>query len=168
VSAARFLLLTSLAIAAAAVACSSPSPDQRFVATVPDRASFPAVAQLYVHRCGSLDCHGTPYRNLRIYGNEGLRLDPQDRPLSPMDTTPREIDEDYASVVGLEPEVLSQVVSQGGASPERLTLVRKPLGLESHKGGQLFQPGDNQDVCVRSWLAGSANATACAQALMTP
>ena len=29
-----------------------------------------------MHRCGSLDCHGQTGRNLRIWGCEGMRLDP--------------------------------------------------------------------------------------------
>ena len=33
-----------------------PSGEDRFVATPPDRASFPPVADLLEHRCGSLDC----------------------------------------------------------------------------------------------------------------
>jgi hypothetical protein len=147
------------------VACSTEPEDPRFVTSVPDRASFPAVADLLVRRCGSLDCHGTPYRNLRLYGGEGLRYAATDRPSSdPSTTTIAEYDEDFLSVVGLEPEVMRQVVSEGGARPERLTLVRKTRGTESHKGLTLFREGDEQDRCVTSWLAGRTDAALCVRA----
>jgi len=146
-------------------ACSTPS-DSRFVATPPDAASFALVAPVLVHHCGSLDCHGTPQRNLRIYGKEGLRLAPGDRPLHPDVTTPGEIAEDYASVVGLEPELMSAVVAEGGAHPERLTFVRKARGQEAHKAGTaVIQQGDDSDTCITSWLAGKTDAAACDRAL---
>ena len=75
---------------------------------------------------------------------------------------------DYQSVVGLEPEILAAVVEQGGAQPERLTLVRKARGSEHHKGGALIMVGDAQDRCLTSWLAGAVDDTACADALTTP
>ena len=66
-------------------------------------------------------------------------------------------------MVGLEPEVMSAVVSQGGAQPERLTLVRKARGTEAHKGGSLMNAGDDRDVCLTSWLAGKTDTVACAK-----
>jgi hypothetical protein len=165
---ARPPLLLALAIlgAVATIRCSSPPAVGTFTPTsLPDRASFPYVAQLLVHRCGTLDCHGSVYRNLRVYGNEGLRLSPTDRPLVPACTTQPELDQDYDSVVGLEPEVTSAVVADHGANPERLSLVRKPLGLDDHKGLTLMQPGDDTYVCLTSWLAGEADAAACLGAI---
>jgi len=154
--------------ALAAPACSAPSPDARFVATPPDRATFPPVAEELVHRCGTLDCHGSSSRNLRIYGSTGLRLDPGDRPSATQASTPAEIDRDFDGIVGLEPEILSEVIASGGAAPERLTLVRKARGGEEHKGGAPFTAGDDQDKCLTSWLAGHADADACARALALP
>ena len=153
--------LRLLAATIALGACSTPSSDARFVATPPDRASFPPVADLLDHRCGTLDCHGTTARNLRVYGSEGLRLDPNAKPSSQPSTTVAEYDEDFASVVGLEPEVMSDVVKSGGADPERLTFYRKARGLEAHKAGTIVQAGDAQDTCIRSWLAGHTDASAC-------
>ena len=151
------------------LACSAPPSDSRFVATPPDRASFPPVADLLVHRCGSLDCHGKVERNLRLYGYDGLRLSPSARPGPPPNTTTSaEYDADYLAVVGLEPELLSQVIQQGGSNPQRLTLYRKALGLEDHKGPQLFFAGDDQDTCLRSWLASKTDAAACVRALKLP
>lgn len=144
------------------LACSSPPSDARFVATPPDRASFPVVAELLVHRCGSLDCHGMTSRNFRLYGYLGMRLSTRDK-LAP--TTDAEIDEDYLSVVGLEPELLSRVISQGGGNPERLTLMRKAEGIEDHKGATLFWPGDDQVACLDSWFASKTDATVCQRAV---
>ena len=50
---------------------------------------------------------------------------------------------------------MSQVVDDHhGEHPELLTFVRKARGTEAHKGGTLITPGDDQDVCITSWLAG--------------
>jgi hypothetical protein len=160
----RALAWAPVAALGVALACSSPSPDPRFVATPPDRASFPPVEDLLEHRCGSIDCHGTVARNLRLFGNEGLRLDPASRPSSQPNTTPAEYDEDYASLVGLEPEIMSAVVASGGAHPERLTFIRKARGLEDHKGGSRWVAGDPEDTCVTSWLAGHADSATCVSA----
>lgn len=152
---------------AAFAACALPAADSRVMEKLPDRESFPAVAQLLVHHCGTLDCHGTRARNLRLFGNEGLRWAATDRPLLPACTTRDEIEQDYTSVVGLEPEAMSAVVTDHGAHPERLSLVRKARGLEQHKGGTLMHAGDNSDDCMTSWLAGQTNADACLRALLS-
>jgi hypothetical protein len=146
------------------IACSFPSSTDTNAVTVPDRATFPPVADLLGKRCGTLDCHGSAYRNLRVYGSLGLRLAPSDRPLSKGQTTTDEYDADFESIVGLEPELMSDVVTAGGASPDRLTFVRKARGTEAHKGGSLMQAGDPEDACITSWLAGHTDAAGCAVA----
>src|SRR5689334_13673084 len=84
---------------------------------------------IHDHRCGSLDCHGQPGRNLRIWGCEGMRLSPSDipeclgGPLGGRRTTPAEHQATFRSLVGLEPSVMSAVVLGGGAHPELLTFV---------------------------------------------
>jgi hypothetical protein len=142
------------ALIAMCAGCSTSAPDDRFTATVPDRASFPPVAQLLVHRCGTLDCHGSAFRNLRVYGNEGLRWASGDRPLSPPCTTATEVDQDFLSLDALEPEILSAVVLEHGAQPERLTFLLKARGSENHKGGSAWAAGSPEDMCVTGWLAG--------------
>jgi hypothetical protein len=146
-------------------ACSVPASNDRFSGSVPDAAMFRGVAEVLVRHCGTLDCHGSAGRNLRLYGGEGLRLSAQDRPQSPACTSADEIAQDYASIVGLEPELLSAVVADGGAHPERLTMVRKARGLEDHKGGAPFHQDDPGDRCLTTWLAGSTDLDACASAL---
>ena len=148
-------------------ACASaPDGNARIAIVAPSVASFPAVGAFLEQRCGTLDCHGQVGRSLRLYGFVGLRLDPADVP-GGRATTPNEIEADYQSVVGLEPEILAAIVQDGGARPERLTLVRKARGTDHHKGGALITPGDAQDRCLTSWLAGAVDEGACASALMT-
>ena len=128
---------------------------------LPDRATFPLVADALERRCATLDCHGAPARNLRLYTGSGLRLDPADVPGSGS-TTEAEYDASYRSVVGLEPEIMSDVVAERGSAPERLTLVRKARGLEDHKAGALLRAGDPADRCVTSWLASATDEEQCA------
>ena len=103
-----------------------------------------------------------------------MRLKPTDIPfcggILPGETftTTDEDQATYRSVVGLEPTVMSTVVAGHGEHPELLTMVRKARGLEAHKGGVLITPGDDQDVCITSWLAGNVNMMACAQASTYP
>jgi hypothetical protein len=159
-------LLLCIASVVVLAGCSAPPADGRYLPqALPDRATFSPVAQLLDVRCGSLDCHGTVARNLRLYGSAGLRWSPRDRPLVPACDTVDEGDQDYESVVGLEPEALSAVVAAGGVNPEQLTLVRKARGTEAHKGGQIWTQGDDSDRCLTSWLAGSADASACAKGM---
>ena len=135
----------------------------------PDRGTFPLVADALERRCSTLDCHGRPERNLRLYSGPGLRLAPGDVPGSGA-TTEAEYGASFESVVGLEPEVMSLVVAERGKAPERLTLVRKARGSESHKGGAVIVLGDESDQCLTSWLSSSANEEACAKAreIMSP
>ena len=156
---------------ALAVACGAPPDDARVGVVAPDPTQFPPVSLLLDHRCGSLDCHGSRTRNLQIYGCEGLRLGngtPGCRNASGTDTTAEEHDATFRSLVALEPAVMTAVVQGKGQSPELLTFVRKARGAESHKGGTLVTPGDDQDICMTSWLAGAVDKNACARALAAP
>jgi hypothetical protein len=156
---------TLASVLSALGACAMPAADARFDGKVPDRDSFPIVAQVLERHCGSLDCHGESHRNLRLYGNEGLRLDAGDRPLSPECTTEAEVEQDYVSLVGLEPEALAAVVADRGSQPERLTFIRKARGTEHHKGGKLMSTGDDIDDCLTSWLVSKVDDAACKRAL---
>jgi hypothetical protein len=162
---ARPIAALSALLAAIVLACSTAPSDARFIETLPDATSFPPVALMLIQACGTLDCHGTVARNLRLYGNTGLRFSATDVPTALTATTGDEIAQDYTSIVGLEPEVMSAVVASGGADPERLTLVRKARGTEAHKGGAIIVPGDDRDICLTSWLAGNTDASVCTSAL---
>ncbi len=167
--------VTASVVAIAFVACSSAPADSRIGVVAPDRAQFPPVGDLLTHRCGELDCHGNSQRNFKIYGCEGLRLDPAASPGCPSmlgptatPTSDAEYDATYRSLVGLEPAVMSTVIHDKGKNPELLTFVRKARGDESHKGGALVVPGDDQDKCMTSWLAGQTDTDACARAVAPP
>jgi hypothetical protein len=145
-----------------ATSCTNVDESPRVVERAPDRAAFTAVSPLLESRCGNMDCHGVAARNMRIYSGLGLRLSATDRPTSkPGATTAAEIDANYMSIVALEPEIMSHVVSEGGAAPERLTVVRKARGEEEHTGHAPWQRGDHADQCLTSWLAGHVDTTAC-------
>jgi hypothetical protein len=165
---------SSLAAAIAVItSCASPDPNAREHASLPDETQFQPVADMMLHRCGSLDCHGTPARNLRFFGAESQRLNGGDTPPKNANgdvatTTPAEYDADYRSVCGLEPEAMSAVVKDGGANPERLSLVQKPRATQDHKGGKIIQIGDVQDKCLLSWLSGSTDMASCTAALDLP
>ena len=161
-------LASALALVAAAAsgACSAPpTPGVYVQETEALKVPFTTgdVAPAIAWSCGTLDCHGSLARNMRIYGQYGLRMALNDTP-GGMPITDHEIDADFRSVSGLEPEIMNQVVADGGAHPERLTLIRKARGTEHHKGGALWSEGDPQDLCVTSWLAGHTDEAGCVSA----
>jgi hypothetical protein len=149
-------------------ACSSPDDTARVNANVGDRSTFPPVAQALVHRCGSIDCHGSTYRNFRVYGYGGLRLAPGDMPDIPDAGTPAEANATYDTFVSLEPEKTAAVLQAHGAGLDNLTVIRKGRNDEDHKGGRLIVRGDDADICLTAWLSGTPNAEACARVLTEP
>jgi hypothetical protein len=156
------MMVTVVAIAIAG--CEGTESTRIDPAVVPSGPEFRPVAQVLVDRCGSSDCHGSKYRNMRLFGLGSVRIDVTHRPDAP-ETTDEESDRNYDAVVALEPDLLRQVVAEGGARPERLTFIRKARGAEAHKGGQRIVPGDAADGCVRSWLAGAVDAEGCRAAV---
>jgi hypothetical protein len=163
-SRARILFVATSALGAlgAAVACSSPDTTARVDPIGPSLEQFAYVAPVLSRRCGSLDCHGSVFRNMRVYGYGGQRLGEGGlSPESPNRLTPDEVKATYDAVIGLEPEIMREVVQSGGKNPERLTFVRKGRGDEGHKGDRRITPGDPSDLCITSWLAGSVRVTDC-------
>jgi hypothetical protein len=165
--------VAALGLSSAIASCSSVPPDARIGVSAPDgsETAFGPVGDFVGHRCGTLDCHGQMGRNLRIWSCDGMRLADADTSgcgLSGSFTTPEEHQATYRSLVGLEPTVMSVVVQGHGAQPEFLTFVRKARGLEAHVGGQLIEPGDDQDTCITSWLSGSTDLMACQKAILIP
>ena len=157
-----FIPLASFALAIGA-SCSSPDEGARVSADVAVAdASFDIVSDALVYQCGTLDCHGSAFRNMRLYGYGGLRLDPNLKPDDrPGIRFPAEARANYESVVGVEPEKLIEVESQGGREPERLAIVAKPRALQNHKGGPVMKPGDAIDKCITSWLAKNVDVESC-------
>jgi hypothetical protein len=158
--------------AAIVIACASPPQrDERVTTIAPNDNGFKDVSVFLVHQCGSLDCHGSRFRSMRVYGSVGLRLagnTPGDTSSSGREqlsqATPDEIRQSYLSVVGLEPEILSDVTRERGANPERLTLIRKARGAENHKGYNLAPPGSRGDTCLLSFLRGAVDSQTCQDA----
>lgn len=134
------------------------------VLAVPPRAGFEVVSDAMQLHCGTLDCHGQTGRNMRLYGQYGLRLAPTDNPLD-QSTSNAEYDACYASIAGLEPEAMSDVVLHS-AQPDALAMFRKPRGIEKHKGGQLVIQGDALDRCMVTWVTGTVDSDACFAAQM--
>jgi hypothetical protein len=142
------------------------SPNNGLVLEYPSREDFTGPADAMQVKCGTLDCHGQIGRNLRLYGYYGMRLDPANNPIDPFETSDAEYDASYASVTALEPEELTRVV-KGEASVIDLAFVRKPRGLEKHKGHQLMTKGDPLDRCLVGWLTAAPDPDACMEAKMT-
>ena len=156
--------IVALVLAGVALACSSPDTDARIDPIGPDKAEFRAVAPVLARRCGSVDCHGTRLRNLRVFGYGGLRLLDGHRLDDPPIVTDDEANATYDSVIGLEPELMRAVVLAGGADPERLSFVRKGRGDEDHKGDRRVIPGDDADTCILTWLSRTTKIDACKRA----
>lgn len=151
-----------------------------------DRDGFQAVSSVVERRCGTLDCHGSVYRPLKIYGQYGLRR--PEEPGSPNvtdyseyytggkePTTVAELADNAASICGLEPEKMAEVRA-GAAGVETLTLIRKAINTEKHKGGKIWNPGNPGYRCLVSWLlydpaadgGDGVDFTACVEELSKP
>jgi hypothetical protein len=153
-------------------ACSAPDASARVDPIGPSVDQFAYVAPVLSRRCGSIDCHGSKFRNMRVYGYGGQRIEAMALPDggqrmgalpdAPAVVTAQEALATYESVIALEPEIMRDVVKSGGANPERLTFLRKGRGDEQHKGYRRLMPGDASDRCITSWLAGSVDTAACA------
>jgi len=179
-----FAALSAAVIVALGVACSSFDQNAVTEVTGPDYGEFSitnsigadgatnaGVDAVLEQRCASLDCHGQMGRALRLFSQSGLRLISQDAANVPggAPTTQTELVANYQAVIGLQPELMTEVV-QGNEPPTALLLLRKPLQLERHKGGQVIVPGSNAYDCIVSWLGGPSNFSerACALALTSP
>jgi hypothetical protein len=167
--------LVCVAAAAVAPGCTSFNVNAVTEVSGPDYGQFKQFAEVdgglqvgvstvLERRCGTLDCHGQVGRPLRIYGQYGLRFqdDAGDTPgLQP--TSENEHEANYQSVIGLQPELMTEV-AQGNAPPLALMLLRKPLQIERHKGGPVLNAGDYGVICISTWLQGQTNFAACTNA----
>lgn len=159
----------ALAIAAAGIvlAC-APTPDTSQITEIavsqfafadfaggitPSGATNAGVQGFLATKCGTLDCHGSTGRALRIYSQYGLRLvaDGGDDVPGGAPTTSQEIFATYIAAISVQPELTSKAF-HGDEDPHALLLLRKPLGLERHKGGQVLQSNDDGDICLTTWL----------------
>ena len=156
--------------AAAAVACASTPDDSKDptlavgappgVPSGADPTTFRTnVNAVFERRCASLDCHGSLGRGMRLYSSNGLRL-PNEAGLLPGSgsTSADEINSNYASIVGLEPEKTNDFLAKSPRTPDdayQLDILAKPLGLEKHKGGPALSKGEPAEQCIVTWLIGT-------------
>jgi hypothetical protein len=152
----------------------TPDPSLEVEIQQPDFSQFagdsanPGVHTFLEQRCGTLDCHGQEGRAFRLFSSGGLRLpgDGGAYPGSSPDTA-EEIAANYESLVGLQPEQTSLVVT-GRAAPNTLLICAKPLALQTHKGGQVLAPNGSGEACLESWLVGQIDEPSCAAAAQVP
>ncbi len=142
-------------------ACECPS-EAVFTLQPIDGGTAPAGASVSAYmerRCGTLDCHGSISRPLRLYSRFGLR-DPGAMDVSGGSaTTSGELALNYAAVCTLQPEATDAVVN-GIGDPESLILLEKARGIVAHKGGQIVTQGVSPgDKCIAGWLRGDDPAT---------
>src|SRR6185312_12256946 len=105
-------------------------------------------------RCGTLDCHGSDSRPMRLYGRLGLREPAETNVSGGKPTTPAELIANYGAVCSIEPEKTAAAVQDQGQSAELLLVVQKARGNEAHKGGAVVKQGSPGDNCIAGWLRG--------------
>lgn len=172
----RLFALSPLVVVGAFLACDVPDRGQvERPMTGASQADFlnAGVDLVFERRCGSLDCHGSSARNMRIYSSNGLRLaNDSGIATGTSDTTNDERLANYQSILGVEPRATANVIN--GGDPYTMLVLKKPLEIESHKGGQVIRRGDDAETCILTWLTSSAeagaltNATACSAAANFP
>jgi hypothetical protein len=160
-----FVLTLPLALSCAATPDDSSTPtlgvDQGLEL---DLANFNTnVDPVFERRCGSLDCHGSTARGLRIYSQDGLRL-PNDQGITPGNapTTATENNDNFASILGLQPERMNDFLSKNPRTADdayQLIILTKPLALERHKGGTALVKGEPAEQCIVLWLIGQTGVT---------
>jgi len=173
-----------------AVACASLPEEQRFtyvgepdlaprlseyLGVLPDGSVAAGPDTYLAKRCASLDCHGQLGRPLRLFSGNGLRsFDANNGGFFPNITgttiTPDEQKLNYEAVIALQPEIMSQVIAGGGTDVNNLLLLRKPRGLERHKGGQIMtNEADEGFLCMASWISGNGvDTVSCTTAAAVP
>lgn len=118
-----------VALAGATLGCVGPGVGEQQTGGPPfgqNGQDFAPVSKVLERRCGTLDCHGSTFRPLRIYGQYGLRKPFRFRtdPGAPagadfdkyysgggLETTSAELLDNYNSVIALEPELMQEVIT---------------------------------------------------------
>jgi hypothetical protein len=142
-------------------ACSCPS-EATFTLQAPDGGTAPpgaSVSEYMARRCGTLDCHGSSERPMRLYGSLGLRNPTGTDVSGGNPTTAAERALNYAAVCSIEPEATQAAVDDDGQSADQLLVVEKALGVEAHKGGQIVTQGSPGYNCIAGWLKADPPAT---------
>jgi hypothetical protein len=153
--------LASMALAGllAVTGCSSYAGGSTTSLSTPPRESFGLVSSVLEPHCGTLDCHGSPARNFRVYGEKGLRARGGDK--TGTATNESDVDATYQSIVSIDPEVLARVFAERGRDPGRWIVISKARGREAHVGGVAFAEGSPGDRCLVSWASGALDPASC-------
>jgi hypothetical protein len=163
----RFAVAAVMAAALAAVASGCLGADATATTTFkcPSREAFTgetpdggadvlAVSAFMERRCGTLDCHGSALRPMRLFGRFGLRDPNEPNVTGGALTTSAEIDANYAAVCNVDPEQMDKAAADFGQSAEKLLVLQKARGVEGHKGGTIVTQGTPGDDCLLGWLRG--------------
>jgi hypothetical protein len=132
----------------------------------PSEQDWPIVSQMLERRCGTLDCHGDASRPLLLHGRNGKRLSSSGQ-VGESGTSAAEYAANRLSVCGVEPEKMSDVVA-GEEDLLTLTVIRKPILDEAHKGGRVFLQTSPGFLCFSSWIEGSVDVDSCEAELALP
>jgi hypothetical protein len=153
-------LVLALAIVALGAGVSScANLNEPIINACPSQEIFEqSVSPFLEQRCGTLDCHGSIARPMRVFGGIGLRHPEEDNVSGGVPTTAIERTANYDSVCGVDAEKMNGVVADLGNSAEELLIVRKARGLEKHKGGKVVNENDHGDLCILHWLRGNDGA----------
>jgi hypothetical protein len=163
---ATLLVGAGAACAASLASCSGPSGSATVSYTFPDETQFKSLVSPALEiRCGTLDCHGSIYRNMRFFGKYGARLSSKDV-TGLQDTTDDELQYNYGSLVSLEPENLGTIVAKHGQGFDKWMVVLKGTNSVYHKGGERMKKGDPTYTCLLSWVTGAVDMSACMDAAM--
>lgn len=164
------LMLTALSPFVLAAGCLSESDQAPATFECPPDAGWPKVSQVLERKCGTLDCHGDRGRPFRLYGRNGARLSDGDVVGETDGTSDAELEHNRLSACALEPEQMNAVRTED-AELETLTLLRKPLLLEAHKGGRVWLEDSPGYICLTSWITSGSTAVdgaACEAELSIP
>ena len=153
-----------LLVAVLLVACSGPKEGTFTIVAPPENTFAPVVSDALEVHCGTLDCHGSVYRNLRFFGHFGTRASPDEKTgIEP--TSDEEYVRNYDSLIAIEPEALSTIMQKHGAGFDSWIVVTKGTNAEVHKGGQQMKKGDTTYTCLSSWILGAVQMDACLQSV---
>jgi hypothetical protein len=146
--------------------CSGPSGSTTVSYDFPDPMQFESsVSPALEIRCGTLDCHGNFYRNLRFLGKYGTRLGSKDT-AGLQDTTDDERQRNYESLVSIDPSNLASITAKHGQGFDKWMVVLKGTNAVYHKGAERMKKGDPTYTCLLSWVTGAVDMNACADAAM--
>jgi hypothetical protein len=149
----KWAFVPSFVLLLACVSCSGEGYDGEEIVTGPNHDVFVKSVSPYLERrCGTLDCHGTMGRPMRLFGAEGLRHPSGTDVTGGAATTEVEREANFTSVCDVDPEPMVAVTRDRGASAEKLLLVNKARGAEKHKGGKIVNKTDAGDRCILGWL----------------